>query len=386
MGGGNRHLTGMAGAVLLSLALAGCGELPHPKTNLLPAQVSLLVETIDGEPLSILLGLRRNGRDQMDVRLSSGWRVYDGRHVFEILPATDGRTPIRELVHDTRADIPVDAPLVAVERGHAVFGEGDAAIRCALETRLCKPALGPPDVPLTHPGPAPGFRIALSGGKLRIGLPLSHEPRLVHEGVKRIVGVQWVRGEDDDAQEVLNRTFRGQATVRAAPRPATLDGALDDWAHARPTVVGAPWQLQSGARGWDGPRDGSFGIAASWTDTQACFAGRVRDDRLTAGDQLAIHLGGDSVVVPLLGPAPPEARLWDAWLGVGFEVCLPLEGRPVRSEMPFAATLVDSDDDLPPTVLATAPEADGRPLGHLALITPGTRPVAGSSWFNPEGP
>lgn len=385
MGGGLRRLTG-AGALPLVLALAGCGELPHPKTNLLPAQVSLLVETTDGEPLSILLGLRRNGRDQMDVRLSPGWRVYDGHHVFEILPAADGRTPVRELVDETRADLPVAAPLVAVERGHAVFGEGDAAVRCELETRLCAAAAGPPDVPLTHPGPAPGFRIALSGGKLRIGLPLSLEQRLVYEGVSRIVGVQWVRGESDEAQAVLNRTFRGQATVRAVPRAATLDGAVDDWTHARPTVVAAPWQLQSGARAWDGPRDGSFGIAAAWTDAQACFAGRVRDDVLTAGDALEIHLGEDSVVVPLLGPPPPEARLWDAWLGVGFEVCLPLEGRPVRSEMPFAATLTDSDDDLPPTVLATAPEADGRPLGHLALVTPGARPVVGSSWFNPEGP
>ena len=63
------------------LLLLACAP-PGPR-QLLPVQLSLLLERSDGTTESMLIELGRNLRDQLDLRYSEGWRLYDGRHIWE---------------------------------------------------------------------------------------------------------------------------------------------------------------------------------------------------------------------------------------------------------------------------------------------------------------
>lgn len=360
--------------LLLLLPLVGCERLQRERTELLPVQLSLIVERTDGSRASILLALKRNGRDQLDVRLFEGSRLYDGRHVFEFSESSEA-LEVHDVVDDTRATLTVGGPLrlVGIERGHAWLEGPNGIARCHLATAACQPSEGMPELPLTQAGPFNGFKVALSGGVVRVLLPRMQKPKPVFEGARRIVGVHWVRREDSRAKALIDRTFRGQATLLAGARPCELDGAFADWADMPPAVVENRWQLQSGADGWDGPRDGSFSVVATWTAERVCFAGRVRDDAVTAADQLTLQVFPSTLVIPLAGNVPEVARRNDAPHGVTYEACVPTSALPATDDLAFRATLVDADPGEPTTQLATAPEEDGRPLGHLVLLGPTTR-------------
>jgi len=338
----------------------------------LPSDLSVLVETRDGAPLSLLLGLRRNSRDQLDVRVAEGAQVYDGRRVWRITPAPKGLV-VDDEVSGERVALPAGAGarILAVHQRSVWVETPDGPLACGMKDGRCARA-APPDLPLDHPGPGSGFRLVLDAGTLRVALPQERDEGVVlATGVTRVLGAYWVRGGSGEADAVVHRTFRGRARVHAVARAVTADGALTDWETSAPLVVEAPWQLQSGGADWRGARDGSFSVAAAWTADQVCLAGRVRDDEVSAADELVVQVGPVARRVTLGSDATGDVYVRHGWLGVSWEMCIPSGALPARDRLPLAVTFTDVDTDEGPTVLASAPLEAGSPLGELLLDAPG---------------
>ncbi len=316
------------------------------------------------------------------MRIAAGAQVYDGRRVWSLEGDTDGLAVVDRVTGErVRFGAGRTPRLLAVHQRTVWLNAGppENEVRaCSMKDGRC--GVSPvPGLPLDHPGPGAGFRVALEQGTLRLFLPQEHAPEGVKlaSGVARLLGVYWVRGATGEADEVVNRTFRGRARVSAQERTVTPDGDLVDWPTAAPLVVEAPWQLQSGANGWDGPRDGSFSVAAVWNPERVCVAGRVRDDHADPGDQLTLHLDTVTLTLPVTETAAPtgtEARLAPTWLGAAYEACIPshaLSGALGGADpLPFAVLYADADPGQPTTVLTSAPEVGGVPLGELVLLTP----------------
>ncbi len=363
-------------AVLLLAALAACGPLVPSRGAVLPSELSVLAEQRDGTPLSLLLGLRRNSRDQLDVRVAEGAQVYDGRRVWSV-EVGDAGFSVADRVSGERVRFDAGAAprLLAVYQRSVWFDTAVGVRVCGMKAGRCGPGTLP-GLPLTYPGPGKGFHLALENGTLRLFLPqeVSTLGVPLATGIARLLGVYWVRGGTGEADTVVHRTFRGRARVHALARSVAPDGDLADWPGAAPLVVDAPWQLQSGADGWDGPRDGSFSVAATWTADRLCVAGRVRDDAPGPDDTLTVRVDDVAVALPLLGeasaPAPWTAVLRPTWRGGSYEACLPTSAARASDELPFAVVFTDADPGEATTVLASAPERDGLPLGELLLDAP----------------
>lgn len=349
--------------------------------------MSVLALRDDGSALSLLLGLRRNSRDQLDVRIADGAQVYDGRRVWTLVEGPDGLS-VADRVTGERVRIgagPLER-VFAVHQRTVWLGRGSAMQACSmLDGRCDDSAL--PTLPRDHPGPGAGFHVALQQGTLRLFLP-QEQPGVsggagipLATGISRLLGVYWVRGGTGDATVVANRTFRGRARVHALPRTVTVDGDLGDWATAAPMVVENPWHLQSGADGWSGPRDGSFSVAAVWSEGTVCLAGRVRDDHVTIDDHLTLRVNTSTLYASLEEGGTTsgfgEQRMVPTWLGAVFEACFPMDA--VASDpLPFAVQFDDADPGEATTVLVSAPSSapgpgiagDGVPLGELILDAP----------------
>lgn len=356
--------------MLLLALLAGCDRLAPARRALLPSELSVLAETTDGEPLSLFLGLRRNSRDQLDVRIADGAQVYDGRRVWALEDAPNGLTVVDRVTGDrVLFAAGPGARLLALHQRTAWLEGPAGTLACSLKDGRC--GMEPlPALPLDHPGPGNGFALALDGDTLRVHLPQERVDGIVlAEGVARVIGVYWVRGSTGEADTVVHRTFRGRARVHAQARGVSADGDLGDWPDAAPLVVEAPWQLQSGADGWSGERDASFSVAAAWSADTVCVAGRIRDEDVRDGDVLTVRVGGTARAFPLTGPAPAGGALERGWLGAAWETCLPLP-TAAGARLPFAVSYADTDGDGPVTVLASAPAAGGVPLGELVLDAP----------------
>lgn len=363
--------------LLTALALLeGCVDFRPPDDSILPTQLSLLVEEESGAMLSAVVDLRRNTRHQIDVRVSSGLRLFDGRRLWELDPVQrDGHwnLRVRDLLGRTEHDLPLDAgeppAVLAMNRDHVWVRRADETIRCVIDRPSCGPTAEAERPPLDHAGPGAGFHLRLLGDEVLLVLPQDsdEEGEPILEGIRRIVGVHWVHEGFIERDPILDRTFRGRATLVANPRPVVLDGELDEWVDAQPLVVDSAWQIEDGAPSWEGPRDGSFSVTASTSAGGVCFAGRVRDDRAEHGDALEIVLGEHRLTVPLDGTRPeaPELRIGAESFGFHFEACLParLVG---RARVPFAAVLNDADGaGAAPTVLATSPLPEGTPSGWV---------------------
>lgn len=331
----------------------------------LPSDLSVLVETWQGEPLSILLGLTRNSRDQLDVRVAEGAQVADGRRVWSFEETPEG-VRFEDRVEHRSSVATVGTRLLAVHLRYAWIEGETGVFRCDIRDASCV-ASAVPKLPLDHPGPGAGFRVELTDGTLRLFLPSGDEGVSLATGIARIVGVYWVRGATGEADTTLNRTFRGRARIHAQPHAVEVDGVLDDWASAAALVVDAPWQLQSGADGWSGEHDGSFSVAAAWTAEQICFAGRVRDDHLVAGDRVLIQVAD---TIEELAVDQPSTWVSPGWWGVSWERCAPTARLPTVGVLPLAVSFVDHDPGETMTILATAPIKDGVALGELVLDAP----------------
>lgn len=357
--------------MLEALLLGGCARALDARPGVLPTQLAVLVERQGSDaPVSLVLDLRRNARDQLDVRVSDGARLWDGRHLWELTPTRDARghgLRVSDLRVDQGGAIPLyaDAPLrlVAMDRQHAWIAlPNEAVFRCALDRPECDEA-APEPLPMDHPGPGGGFRLHLDGGTLRLDLPHPDEGEAVLlDGVARVIGVHWVHEGWLEQDAMLDRTYRGQASLVATPRAVQVDGALGEWADAEPLVVDAPWQIDAGGASWRGPEDASFSVAAATHEGALCVAGRVRDDAWTDADALEVRVGDAVQTVPLTRAAPDAANA-GAWFSRTFEACVP---GAAQASAPFAVTFADHDPD-GDTRIATAPVRDGHTGGTVRL-------------------
>lgn len=365
--------------IVLALLAAGCGEISRPRGALLPTHVCILVEQDDGAIRSLLLDVRHDLRDQLDVRVAEGAHIFDGRQVWA-LTTLDGLGVVDAKGGKTRLPIEGTPRLLAVARGEVWFDTPGRPTRCSLKEGTCAEADVPPVLTLDHQGPGPGFRVALEGDVLELALPSESEGQAILTGVRRLVGVGWVRARRGAPDAILNRTFRGRARIGAMERPLIVaDGDVAEWTEAAPLVVDDAWQLERGARFWSGHRDASFSIAAARAPGQLCFAGRVRDDVPTAADAMEINLGGEVLRFSLsgggsIGGGDGAAAVRPDWHGATYEACFPEAA--FDGSLSFSATMEDKDDDRPPTRLSSAPSVDGMPLGSVFGVRGGVEPAA----------
>lgn len=359
----------MSPALLTLVALGGCEGPSHP---LLPSEVSVLAETASGEPVSLLVSLERNARDLVDIRAAEGAQVYDGRRVWAIERDEDGAIAAEDRVTGERHVFAAGPdPRVLQVAARTVFVAGDhGTLACSMKDGRCGLS-EVPELRSSHPGPGDGFRVALEGGTLRLYLP-RHEPGGLElaTGIRRVLGVYWVRDATGEADRVVNRTFRGRARVHATARRVVPDGELEDWVGAAPVVVEAPWELQAGAQAWKGPTDASFSVAATWTGDQVCLAGRVRDDQLVEGDELRVRVESVERLARLDLPADGDLWVRPEWLGASWETCVPTSRLPSRGHLDFVVAQTDVDPGGPTTVISSAPgDAEGV-FGEILLDAP----------------
>ena len=114
------------------LALSGCGQISSKSDSVLPIQLSMLVYLTSGEPLSVVVDLRRNTRHQLDVRVSRGHRFFDGEHLWEAwVLQSDGAYTLRfnELLSGSHRELPMRTVLppqiLAIDRNEVWVGQAD---------------------------------------------------------------------------------------------------------------------------------------------------------------------------------------------------------------------------------------------------------------------
>ncbi len=360
---------GRFGALIALLGLTGCDRLSSTSDSILPVQLSLLVEQLDGTPLSVVVDLRRNSRFQLDVRVSRGQRFFDGVHLWEAFAVrTDDAFTYRfnDLLSETTRDLPLrmaTAPeLLSIGRTDVYVGQGDRLFVCGFNRWSCAPTSEVAPPPIDHQGPARGFHVREEDGAVWLTLPMDDSPEgePIIDNVRRVVGLHWIHERFFEAVPVLDRMYRGRANLTVSDRPVVVDGDLDDWAEAVPVVVESPWQIEDGPLAWGGPQDASFSVAAARSAGQLCFAGRVRDDHLVSGDAVHIGVGDQDFTVGLLDAERD-------WFGVRFEACLPVA--LTQQAEAFGVEFVDVDPGQAVTVLATSPQLGGRPTGTLRVAT-----------------
>ena len=356
---------GRFGALIGLLGVAGCDQLGATSESILPVQLSLLVEQVDGTPLSVVVDLRRNSRQQLDVRVSRGQRFFDGVHLWEMFAVRNEDAfsyRMQDLLTHTSRDLPMrmsTAPdLLGIDHNQVWVGQGDRIFDCRFARWSCTPVSEVGPFPYEHQGPGRGFHVRLEGAQVLLTLPMdatsAGEPIL--DGVRRVLGLHWIRERFLQSDPVLNRMFRGRADLTAPELDVVVDGDLEEWTASDPVVVDAAWQIEAGAPSWSGVQDASFSVAAARSGENTCFAGRVRDDHFVEGDAVHIRLGERDVLVPLVG-APSD------WFGVRFEQCVPFVLG--TTSVPFGVLLQDQDPGEAPTRLSTSPELLGLPTGTL---------------------
>lgn len=342
----------------------------------LPSEVSIVAREGDGDYVSILVPLRRNARHEVDARVARGIRLYDGDHLWAMVPAMaeDGWTiEVQDLIGTPRATLPLGAleppTLTHIDRGRVWATVDGEHVVCTIATTECSNDREPtPMLPWRQVGPGAGFRVDLDeGGTLRLRLPIEGDESpgsIISTDIDSVVAIRWVRTLLPLDREDLNRAFRGLGVVSAVDTEITLDGELQEWESARPLVVDARWQVDTGMDGWEGDRDASFSLAASWRGDRLCLAGRVRDDAVVPGDKLVVQVAGIAREIGAQDADTPLARVRPVHFGTTFETCfadVPLRGEP----LPFTASMVDVDPTGPITVLRAAPYSDGRPQGAI---------------------
>lgn len=363
------------GGLSVILSLLGCvarEDLPAR----LPSEVSIVAREGDGDYVSILVPLRRNARHEVDVRVASGIRLYDGDHLWAMVPvmADDGWTiEVEDLIGTPRATLPLGAleppTLTHIDRGRVWADVDGEHVVCTIATTDCTNHHEPtPLLPWRQVGPGAGFRVDLDeSGTLRLRLPIEGDESpgsIISTDIESVVAIRWVRTLLPLDREDLNRAFRGLGVIDAVAAPITLDGDLKEWTGARPLVVDARWQVDTGMDGWEGERDASFSLAAAWRGDLLCLAGRIRDDAVVPGDKLVLQVAGIAREIKPDDADSKRVIVRAVHFGTSFETCFP--DVPWRGEpLPFTASLVDVDPTGSTTVLRAAPYRDGRPQGAI---------------------
>lgn len=372
-----RHL--LNGSLLAAGALflgAGCQGWRVQRDAILPTQLALLVQDRSGHPLSIVMDLRRNTRDQLDVRVSEGQRLFDGQHLWDIgLHREDAgyRVRLSDLISDQTRDLPLlsstPPELVSFDRMNVWLRTSAGLVHCALTREMCEASAEAGHSALDHMGPGRGFKLVLEpDGDMRLTLPLDPDDagQIILQNVDRVIGAHWIHEGFMKRDPTLDRVFRGRASLGAILHEVAVDGQLGEWSTAQPLVVDSPWQIESGADNWDGPGDASFSVTAAYSTGLVCFAGRVRDDHVGAGDEMTLQVGELRLSVPLDGRAvtPGVGVVSNDWYGRRFEACMPVT-LPASGTLPFFAALCDADGEAGQTVLASSPEGEPDIFGTI---------------------
>ncbi|MFZ5479705.1 MAG: hypothetical protein ACOZNI_23275 [Myxococcota bacterium] len=355
----------MGGVALLSLL--ACEGLADPRAAVVPRELALVVYLGSGRYASVLADLSRNPRREVDLRLGEGLVVYDGRRVWELAEEA-GTVVVTELVSGNVTTLPVTGVVLRVADGRVWVDTGTDVVACELRAHTCASADLPGTLRDTYDGPGEGFRVVQRDGRLVLLLPSEAddaEGTAITGRYDNVVAMHWITEPDDLVRPVLDRHFRGRASLVLAEVTPAVDGDLAEWSPADAVVVEAPWQIEEGGEAWGGPRDGSFSVAAARTDTAVCLAGRVRDDDVRAGDRLRLAVGPLTEEVPLVGPIPARAARAEDWFGVAYEVCIDLPPRLLAQvTLRFTVAFDDLDED-GATVLSAAPPVAGVPGGML---------------------
>lgn len=364
---------------LVCLPLFACESQGSAEFEALPHSVAILARTFDHTNISVLVAVQPNERGTLDVRVAEGVVLPARDRVLAVRP--NGPTPhVASELDGKKTEFALpgsDWSFAGLVGSDAYFTRAGSEMKCALRSGGCVADDAPrPALSLTHPGPGHGFRLTLTAdGDLRFALPHDAEGQghVVLARVERVAGVQWIRERaSPQVQEYVDRTFRGRAALVASPLSVTVDGELGEWSTTEPAVVEAPWQLDI-REGWTGPEDASFSVAAAVSGSELCFAGRLRDDKLTADDALILNVAANRHRIPLL-ESTESAIVAPEWFGQRFELCMEMPRVfGLQQSVPLGVAYHDDDGDGTQATLSTAPRMGPWSAGMLSLL-PATKP------------
>jgi hypothetical protein len=333
----------------------------------------VVLETGDSELVSLLVGLEPNERGRVDVRVSEGVVLPGGGRLVLVEPMLDGWTVGGAL---TGRRVPLGLPPARWEilrvRGGNVWFAGDVGLRrCEMSSARCEATGGlPPGPESQQVGPEAGFRVVLEeDGDVSLLLPHHEAGRgeIIASDIARVVSVRWLADAPDArVQEYLDRSFRGRASLEAAPLEVEVDGDLAEWGDPEPAVVDAPWQADV-RDGWTGPADASFSVAAAYDGPDLCLAGRFRDDLLLPGDAVFVTIDGESTTLPVDGSDPGVAVVRE-WFGFHFETCFPMPGALADGRGAMVVGYRDADGQGLASTLVTSPQLGRWSVGRLRLL------------------
>jgi len=354
----------------------------------LPDALSVVLARPGGGYESLLVQLTRPGvepkvrRTPGMVALGPGWaRTVSVVHDVD---ATGARWNVVEVRDPSGSSAPYGLSseeslgVLSVDRAGLVLNVGGTSRFVAPDGRARTPA----DVELLpggrfhFKGPRQGFTLHHEGGALSLLLPKLVEGERVDLGVEAeaVLGSWWIRVADLPAWEQLTiqQLFKQQAAIPTTASVARADGDLQEWRSVRALAVDSEAQVHAGLDYWEGPRDGSFGVAAQASPDAVILAIRVRDDDLLPGrDRVELDLSGRALTIALQDEGGlVEGDGWRAVFdepaayGIAFEVEVPLRSAAVPPIL--AVHFVDHDEGQGSSTLATSEAA--AQLGAVELL------------------
>ncbi len=218
-----------------------------------------------------------------------------------------------------------------------------------------------------------GFNLVREEDSLLLGLPHRKTNLPLFRDVEEIISANWLSEVHDKAWDATGAHYKAVRLIPAVGEPARVDGNLEEWGADEALAVDSTGNVLNGEEGWNGPRDGSFGVAARLHHGRLTVAVRIRDDQLLLGkDRLEFDVGPDVHVLPLQSAGPVDAGNWSGLeavftnavdFGTGVEASFELKGGPPRRDaLPLVVRYLDADPNEASTVLASAPS-----LRSLAL-------------------
>jgi hypothetical protein len=372
----------------LALALAASSILPgcvaRSADEGMPQAVAVTVAFSDGDYGALIAEFDRPG-EPPELRYADGLWAFDGERLLQLSPAPrlDSDAPLYDLT--VTEHLTGGRHVLPLGRAHE-----DLKVRAVAHTAI---AMGPSAAPqwlrlsdgrqvaLNHEfdmhraGPGRGFALIQDGNSLSLGLPHRDDSLPLFREIEEVVCATWLTNTHDTAWDATSDHYKVVQLVPASGGPARVDGDLGEWSGDDALAVDTLGSVLSGGGGWDGPRDGSFGVAARLHHGRLTVAVRVRDDDLILGqDRLEFDVGSDVHVLPLRSAGPVDQGNWSGLeavftnavdFGTGVEASFDVGGHaPRRDALPLVVRYLDADSGQEPTVLASAPS-----LRSLALNT-----------------
>jgi hypothetical protein len=371
------HLILLAGL----LSLPGCQHSSYTgsySNDHLPTWVSATVRFLDGDYGSALVTLG-NPRNPPEVRYSQGLWIFDGQRLLQ-LESQPRVLADHEVVHDLSVNERVterQRVLSLGDLGHTLTIDsvsGDQ-INVSIDGQSswfsaasgAQSMLPGEEWSMTHFGPGQGFEVVMRPDDVvSLKLPMAEKGIALFQNVAAIVSLSWITPGDMDtaALKVAERHYKAVMPIFPVAKPAVADGELDEWRKDKALAVDQEPCVLSGVADWEGPRDGSFGVATRVSGGRLLVAVRVRDDALVFGeDRIEVELDARSWSIPLQEQGPiqgivgVDGAFTDAVdYGTGLELSLPLPPPPEElGALPLVVRFIDVDPGQGPTTLANAP-------------------------------